>query len=57
MPNDIKMRKIFFEMKEQAEQIAPLLEMTPDDFFEIMKRMTENSDKISEIIDFQRTFR
>lgn len=57
MPKDIKMRKIFFEMQKQAEEIAPLLEMEPNVFFEVMKKMSENSDKIADIIDFQRVFR
>lgn len=57
LPKDIKMKKILFEMQEKAEEIASLLEIEPNAFFALMEKMANNSDKISEIIDFQRTFR
>ncbi len=44
-------------MQKQAEEIASLLEMELNVFFEVMKKMSENYDKNSDIIDFQKTFR
>lgn len=57
LPKDIKMKKILFEMQEKAAEIAPLLEIEPNAFFALMEKMANNFDKISEIIDFQRTFK
>ena len=57
LPKEIKIRKMFLQMRDHVEEIAPLVEIDPEVFLECMSKVVENSDAIAEIIDFQRIFK